>query len=719
MAVQSVRAPRARRGARGARGDQPRAGRGSMKELGRAVGILGHYRKLTVYAYVAMIISLVAQLMVPQMIQNILDAVSRGMVVQQFEVASPATQQAMLQQAGMTVAQMEAGAGSAQTALYWAIGLILAFAVARGLFSFTQTYMSESASQGVAFDLRNQLFAKIQRLSFSYHDRNRTGQLMIRATDDVEKVRIFIGQGLLLAVQALLLLVSALTLLALTNWRLTLYILPILPIAFGMFLFFGSITQPLFAQVQARLSALNTILQETLQGMKVVQAFAREPNAISRFDRSASDLMKQQIRVAQIFSFLFPVVFLIAALGQNAILYFGGRQMIFSTLTIGEWQKFSLYLVYVFFPIGQLGFIISQMSQATASAHRIFEIVDAESEVKDKPGAVPLPQVAGRVQFENVSFSYFGNSEPVLSDINFAAEPGQTIAVLGATGSGKSSFINLIPRFYDVSEGRLLIDKYDVRDVTIESLRRQIGIVLQETNLFTGTLRDNVAFGKPEATDDEVIAAARAAAAHDFIMSFPDGYDTSVGERGSTLSGGQKQRVAIARALLLNPRILILDDSTSSVDVATEALIQEALDKLMEGRTSFVIAQRISTVLNADRIVVLDKGRVAAVGRHAELMETSPIYAEIYRSQLVEDATPHAVDPELQFLPDVIVPAGANGHGHAGKDGAGTHQQGAGKGNGAAKEAAATVQAEQADAAARAAAAATAAGRPGAQGGTQ
>jgi ATP-binding cassette subfamily B multidrug efflux pump len=658
MALSSAQAPdRAQRG----RSGPGRERKGSMKELGRAIRYLGHYRKLTTYAYVAMVISLVAQLMVPQMLQNILDAVSRGMVVQQFNAAPAAAQQVILQQSGMTLEQMEAGASGAQTALYWAIAAILLFAVARGLFSFAQTYMSEASSQGVAFDLRNVLFSKIQRLSFSYHDRNRTGQLMIRATDDVEKVRVFIGQGLLLAVQAVLLLVSALLLLTFTNWRLTLYILPILPIAFVIFLFFGSITQPLFGKVQARLSALNTILQETLQGIKVVQAFAREPQAIARFDRSAGDLMEQQIRVARVFSFLFPVIFMIATLGQDAVLYFGGRQMIAGTLTIGEWQKFSLYLVYVFFPIGQLGFIISQMSQAQASAHRIFEIVDTENEVVNKPGAVPLPPVQGRVEFENVSFSYFGNTDPVLSDISFVAEPGQTVAVLGATGSGKSSFINMIPRFYDVTGGRLLVDTYDVRDVTIESLRRQIGIVLQETNLFTGTLRDNVAFGKPEATDEEIFAAARAAAAHDFIMSFPDGYDTAVGERGSTLSGGQKQRIAIARALLLSPRILILDDSTSSVDVATEATIQKALDKLMEGRTSFVIAQRISTVLNADRILVLDKGRVAAVGTHEELMESSAIYAEIYRSQLVEDAAPQRDDAELQFLPDAPLPRKHNG----------------------------------------------------------
>jgi ATP-binding cassette subfamily B protein len=277
------------------------------------------------------------------------------------------------------------------------------------------------------------------------------------------------------------------------------------------------------------------------------------------------------------------------------------------------------------------------MSQAAASANRVYEILDAPNEVTDKPGAKPLPPVQGAVEFDHVTFRYFGSTEPVLSDVSFSAEPGQTIAILGATGSGKSSIINLIPRFYDVTSGHVRIDAYDVREITLESLRRQIGIVLQETNLFTGTIRDNVAFGRPEASDEEVIAAAKAAAAHDFIMSFPEGYATPVGERGATLSGGQKQRIAIARALLLDPRILILDDSTSAVDVQTEVLIQHALDRLMHGRTSFVIAQRISTVLNADNIIVLEKGRIVAQGKHVDLMESSAVYAEIYRSQLVED----------------------------------------------------------------------------------
>lgn len=294
--------------------------------------------------------------------------------------------------------------------------------------------------------------------------------------------------------------------------------------------------------------------------------------------------------------------------------------------------------MYVFFPIGQLGIIITMMAQASASSERIFEILDAQSDVVDKPDAVKLPPIQGEVEFRKVSFAYFNSKDYVLKNVSFTAKPGQTIALLGSTGSGKTTIINLIPRFYDVTEGNVLVDGHDIRDVKQDSLRSQIGIVLQETNLFSGTIRDNIAFGRPEATDEEVMEAARAAAAHDFIMEFPQGYDTSVGERGATLSGGQKQRIAIARALLLKPNILILDDSTSSVDFTTERKIQNALDYLMEGRTSFVIAQRISTVRNADQIIVLEKGEIAAMGTHETLMETSPIYAEIYTSQLVDDA---------------------------------------------------------------------------------
>jgi ATP-binding cassette, subfamily B, multidrug efflux pump len=383
-----------------------------------------------------------------------------------------------------------------------------------------------------------------------------------------------------------------------------------------------------------------------------VRSFAREPEEMARFRGTADGLYAQQLRVARTFSFLFPLIFLIASLGQAVVLYFGGRQIINGTLTIGEWQKFSLYLAYVFLPMGQLGFIINLMSQASASAQRIFEILDTTNEIQDKPGAIDLPEVRGAVEFDNVTFRYFRGGDAVLSDVSFVAEPGQTIALLGATGSGKTTIINLLPRFYDATGGRVLLDGHDVRDVKVESLRSHIGIVLQETTLFSGTIRENIAYGRPDASLNDIIDVARAAAAHDFIVGFPEGYETPVGERGSTLSGGQKQRIAIARALLVNPRLLILDDSTSSVDLATEYQIQQALDRLMQGRTSFVIAQRISTVVNADQILVLDKGRVVARGTHEELLESSEIYADIYSSQLVDDSAARIqARQELQELP--------------------------------------------------------------------
>ena len=617
-----------------------------LRMLGRAMGYLGRYRWIAFLAYGSLFVATAAQLMVPQLVQSLVDTVVKAFTAAQILGLPAGVQAQAAQKAGETVAQLQADQSGATAALV-SVGIgIVGFAILRALFSFSQQFNAERLSQNLAFDFRNELFAKIQRLSFSYHDRNQTGQLMIRATDDVEKVRLFIGQGLVMTLQAFILLAGALFVLWFTNHSLTLVILPTLPIAMIVFFIFGAITQPLFMRVQQRLSGLNTVLQENLAGFKVVKSFAREPQEQARFERSADALLVEQFKVARTFAFLMPFIFLIANLGQAAILYFGGAQIVNGTLTIGEWQKFSLYLIFVFFPMGQLGFIINLMSQASASAQRIFEILDTKNEVENKPGAAELKQVQGRVQFDNVTFRYFKGGEPVLNRVSLEAKPGQTVALLGATGSGKTTIINLIPRFYDVSEGRVLIDGRDVRDVTIESLRSQIGIVLQETTLFSGTIRDNIAFGKPDATLEQVMAVAQAAAAHDFIMEFPQGYDTPVGERGSTLSGGQKQRVAIARALLLDPRVLILDDSTSSVDLTTEFKIQAALDQLMKGRTSFVIAQRISTVLNADQILVLEKGEIVARGTHEELLESSELYAEIYTSQLMGDKESEA--PQMQ-----------------------------------------------------------------------
>ena len=615
-----------------------RVGRQSFRTLGRALGYVSHYRGIAAIAYGSLLIASLAQLAVPWLVRQIIDAITEGTLADVILGLPPAAQQQAATMQGTSVAEIQRTASGAEGALIAAGVAIIALAVSRGVFSFFQGYMAEKLSQSIAFDFRNELFAKIQRLSFSYHDRNQTGQLMIRATDDVEKVRLFAGQGLLMALQAIVLLVGTLIILVGTNVRLTLVSLPVLPLALLMFMGFGAISQPMFIRLQMRLSELNTVLQENLAGIRVIKAFVREPQETERFADSVDRHLRQNLRISLLFSLIFPLVFLIANLGQAVVLYAASHQIIGGSLTLGEWQQFSLYLIYVFFPLGNLGFIISLMSQAAASADRIFEILDAENEVESRPGAGEMGQIEGHVVFDEVSFRYFKHGEDVLKDVSFEAQPGQTVALLGATGSGKTTIINLLPRFYDVSEGRVLIDGVDVRDVTLNSLRSNIGIVLQETTLFTGTIRDNIAFGRPEASLDDVIAAAQAAAAHDFIMSFPQGYDTPVGERGATLSGGQKQRIAIARALLLNPRVLILDDSTSSVDLATEYRIQQALDLLMEGRTSFVIAQRISTVLNADLILVLDQGRIAARGTHEELMESSPIYVEIYNSQLVEDA---------------------------------------------------------------------------------
>ncbi len=379
---------------------------------------------------------------------------------------------------------------------------------------------------------------------------------------------------------------------------------------------------------------MNTRLQESITGIRVVKAFAREVFEEERFAESNRDLRDINLRTGKYIASGMPLIFAMANISTLVVVWAGGYQVLANYLTIGELVAFMSYLMMSMFPMMMLGMFLVTIAQAAACATRIFEVLDASSETVEKPGAATLPPIQGKLIFENVTFRYFKAIAPVLSRVSFTALPGQTIALLGATGSGKSTVINLIPRFYDVSEGRITIDGYDIRDITLESLRRQIGIVLQEVILFGATIRENIAYGKPEATDSEIIEAARTAAAHPFIESFPESYNTVVGERGVTLSGGQKQRIAIARALLVDPRILILDDSMSSVDFKTESKIQQALERLRRERLCFVIAQRISTVKNADQIMVLDKGEIAALGNHKSLMAESPLYADIYYSQL-------------------------------------------------------------------------------------
>ncbi|MDK1029456.1 MAG: ABC transporter ATP-binding protein [Anaerolineae bacterium] len=630
--------------------------------MGRAVRYLTGYGREALLPYIFLIIATLSQLAIPRMIRNVIDAVTSGFIADQIlaglEKIPAGTISTSLPQllevlaypadwsAEQLAVQLEANIAAAPVALITALVAIVIFAILRGVFAFLQAYWAEKNSQSVAYDLRNDLYAKIQRLSFSYHDKNQTGQLMIRATDDVEKVRLFIGQGLLQMVAAVILLSGTVIILFTSNAALAWIAMPLLPVAGLMFAFFATLARPMFKKVQEKISYLNTILQENLAGIKVIKAFTRENQQQVKFRAAANDTMDQSIALARLFTFMFPLIFMIANIGQAVILYMGGQQIITGALSLGAWQEFSLYLMYLFFPVAMLGMIVTQYGQASASAERIFEILDTANEIVDKPDAIDLPQLSGGIKFENVTFRYFGGGEAVLKNVTFEVAPGERIALLGATGSGKSTIINLLPRFYDPSEGRITFDNHDLRDVKIGSLRSQIGIVLQETTLFSGSIRENIAFGKPEANQEEIILAAKAAQAHVFITSFTNGYDTHVGERGETLSGGQKQRIAIARALLLNPRILILDDSTSSVDLATEAEIQKGLDKLMEGRTSFVIAQRISTVMTADKILVLDQGQVVAIGKHADLMEKEPIYAEIYHSQIMTYETERAMEVE-------------------------------------------------------------------------
>ncbi|MCP4141385.1 MAG: ABC transporter ATP-binding protein [Chloroflexi bacterium] len=515
-------------------------------------------------------------------------------------------------------------------------GVVIALfgvAAVRGLFNFLQGYLGELASQGVAYELRNSIFEKLQNLSFSYHDRSHTGKLMTRMTSDVELVRMFLGRGLVMLVSSIVLLVGTLIMLFSMNWKLTLLVMLVIPGIGFIFMIFVKKIMPMSKIVQEKLGTLNTILQENLAGIRIVKAFAREGYEIERYSVANIDFLDANISMIKLFTTFFPLVFFMGNVGMVIVVGMGGLFVINGTLTLGELVAFTGYLMYLLMPMFMMGMIGAMLSRAEASAQRLFEVLDAESDVVDAPDAVSLPNVQGRIEMRDVRFRYIGAESDVVTDLSFIAEPGQTIAILGQTGAGKSSIITLIPRFYDVADGAVLIDEHDVRKVTLDSLRKQIGIVLQETTLFSGTIRENIAYGRPEATLEEVTAAAKAAQAHDFILEQPDGYETVVGERGIGLSGGQKQRIAIARALLLDPRILIMDDSTSSVDAETEYKIQQALEELQKGRTTFVIAQRISTVRSADKILLLDKGVLAAEGTHEELQRTSELYVEIIETQ--------------------------------------------------------------------------------------
>jgi len=510
------------------------------------------------------------------------------------------------------------------------VGMALLGAVGGG----TNGICAAKAVQGFGADLREALFRKVQTLSFGNLDHLGTGPLITRLTNDVTQVQEAIMILLRVLVRAPLLLVGSLMMAVVTSPQLAWVPLALIPVLLVIIAWVFTRATPMFAQVQARLDALNAVMQENLAGVRVVKAFVRAQHEEARFGAANDSLMDQVIRVARTIALAGPFMMTTMNLGVIAVLWFGGIRVVQGSMHIGQIIAFANYMLTTLFSLMMVSMLVMQVARAAASAQRIRGVLASEPEVQDRPGALAFFSPRGRVAFEHVSFGYGGGDEPVLKDISFVAEPGQTVALLGTTGAGKSTLVHLIPRFYDVTAGRVTLDGIDVRDIAQKALRRHIGIALQETVLFSGTIRDNIRYGRPNASDDEVMAAARAAQAHDFILSFPEGYDTVLGQRGVNLSGGQKQRIAIARALLVQPAVLILDDSTSSVDLETELRIQAALEGLMRGRTSFVIAQRISTVLNADKILVLDGGRIAAEGTHRELMGSSPVYREIYESQL-------------------------------------------------------------------------------------
>lgn len=514
------------------------------------------------------------------------------------------------------------------------VGLtIVGVGLVRSLFNLGRRYLSEWLTNRVGYDYRNLLYDKIQRLPFSYHDQVQTGQLMSRCTEDVSALSRFVGQGGVDMLNAILLFIGIVVLLLNVSTRLMLIGLAPLVVLVIVTALLERRQHRLFYIVDRALGEVSATLQENLAGVQVVRAFAREDFEKSKFERVTRKLFDARVATVSSWGIFFPTMTILVMFSTALILYFGGQMVIAGSLTLGELVEFNAYLTLLAGPVTDLGFLVNAAGEAVAGGQRIFEVLDIKEQIQSPHNAARLPTLSGRVTFDHVSFAYREDRE-ALTDITFEAEPNQVIALIGPTGSGKTSLVNLIPRFYDVTNGAICVDSYDVRAAELRALRSQIGIVLQTSLLFSATIRENIAYGRVDASDEEIIAAARAARAHDFILAFPDGYETVVGERGVTLSGGQKQRVAIARALLMNPRILILDDSTSSVDTQTEYLIQQALAELMKGRTTFVIAQRLSTVKRADQIIVLDHGCIVQRGRHAELLEQGGLYKEIYDLQL-------------------------------------------------------------------------------------
>jgi ATP-binding cassette subfamily B protein len=574
-----------------------------MEPIRKILHFVKPYWKLALVAMTMLILQVFMDLAIPRLIERIID---EGIKLNRVDIVT-------------------------QTSI-----IMLLLSLGSTLVAIGNNIYSVRTGESTARDLREAIFVKIQSFSYGNLDEFTTGNLMVRLTSDASAVQRLVQVSLRIGTRGPLMMIGSIVLMFYTSQRLAMMMIPILIITSAVIVFFSIRMEPLFRITQQKLDRLNTVLQENISGARLVKAFVRANYEGERFEYTNEDYTAQTVNVMQWMSAMTPVLTIFVNIAMVIVIWAGGFQAIQGDLTIGQIVAFTNYLTSTMAPLILMTMLSNVWANGLASARRINEVLDTVPEVQESPEAQTLPEQAqARVTFENVNFSYTGSGDtPVLKDINLTAEPGETIAILGATGAGKSSLINLIPRFYDASSGRVTIDGVDVRCLDEDSLLEQVGIVPQEAILFSGTIRDNIRYGRPEASEEEVIAAAKAAQAHDFILSFPQGYDSHVEERGANLSGGQKQRIAIARALITQPKILILDDSTSAVDVETETKIQDALEEIMLNRTSFIVAQRISTVLNADKIIVLDQGSIVAQGTHSELMETSPIYQEIYDSQL-------------------------------------------------------------------------------------
>ncbi len=574
-----------------------------MRDLRRLLGFVKPYRRTAIAALVLLTVMVVLDLAIPRLIQHIIDEGighrDRGVVLR--------TALAML------------GISAVSTAI-----------------AIANNVTSVRVGEGVARDLREALFLKIQHYSFGNLDRQKTGQLLVRLTSDVAAVKSLTQISLRIGTRAPLLMLGSVVLMFATSRHLALLILPLLLVTVALIAFFVLRMEPLFRLVQQKLDAVNNVLQENIAGARLVKALVRAEHEGQRFERANEDMTMRSIRVMQLMSTMTPTLTMCINVGVVIVIGFGGKQSIDGELSVGQIVAFTNYLFTTMTPLVMMTMLSNMWASGLASLRRMDEILESVPDVVDAPDARALPAAASAdIAFDDVSFTYGGEGrDKVLCEITLAAAPGKTVAILGSTGAGKSTLVSLIPRFYDVTSGALRAFGSDVRELTQDSLVRQVGFVPQESVLFSGTVRDNIRYGRPDAPEEDVVAAAQAAQAHGFITKMPQGYDSRVEQRGANLSGGQKQRIAIARALLVGPKVLILDDSTSAVDVETETLIQRALADKKEGRTTFVVAQRISTVLDADVIVVLEKGRIVAQGTHPELMVGSPVYREIYDSQL-------------------------------------------------------------------------------------